>query len=225
MRPRVAILAALPRELAPLVQDWPVNTRSHTDSSTISECDRAIAVCAGMGQERVTHALELAEGRGPICSIVSVGYAGALHSGYVQGRIYWPAAIIEGASGERFHCDGGTGTLLTVDHVVQREGKPPLAQRWNADLVDMEAAVVAKLARMRGLPFRALKVVSDEAGDRLPDFHRFMDERGAFREAAFVRHIMFRPWLIPASIRLAHRSAQASQLIATALREYLGHTE
>lgn len=225
MKARIAILAALPREIKPLVRDWPVRRRSRSDGSMIFECDRAIAVCAGMGRERVTNALTLAEVQGPIRSIISVGYAGALHSGIRKNIIYWPATVIDAETGERYECEGGSSTMVTADRILDREEKLQMAQRWNADLVDMEAATVARLAQTRGLSFRTLRAVSDEVGDVLPDLNRFIDARGGFRQAAFAFYIAFHPWLIPATIRLGRQSAQASQAMALALREVLERAE
>lgn len=224
MKARVAILAALPRELVPLVRDWPVRKASRRDGYTISECDRAIAVCAGMGRERAAHALTLAAMRGPLHSIVSVGYAGALRTGIGRNEIYWPATVIDARTGERYACEGGSGTLVTSDHVVAQKEKQQMSELWNADLVDMEAATLAQLARMRNLRFRTLKVVSDESGDTLPDLNRFIDARGGFREAAFSLYIARHPWMIPAAIRLGRNAAKASESIARALREDLKNT-
>lgn len=221
MNARIAILAALPRELAPLVRDWPVHIASSREGSSIWECDRAIAVCAGMGRERVAYALELAEGRGPMSSIVSVGYAGALRADIVRNTLYWPRNVIDAKTGDSYTCEGGEGTLVTADHVLGQEEKPKMAERWDADLVDMEAAAVAQLAQVRGLPFRTLRVVSDELGDVLPDLNRFIDRRGGFRETAFAGHLAAHPWSIPRAIRLARYSAEGSRAMARALREVL----
>ncbi len=221
MKARVAIVAALPREIAPLVRDWPVRVSSRRDGTMLCECDRAIAVCAGMGRERVEHALALAAGRGPLDSIISIGYAGALRSGVARNTIHWPAMVIDERTGNHYECEQGSGTLVTAGHVVGREEKPHMAERWNADLVDMEAAVVARLAAERGLPFRALKVVSDESAEALPDFNRFIDANGAFREAAFAGYLALHPWLIPNAIRMGRASAQGSQAMAEALRRVL----
>ena len=54
-RPRIAILAALPREVAPLVRDWSAPVVSRREGTSVWESDRAIVVCAGMGQ-RARHA-------------------------------------------------------------------------------------------------------------------------------------------------------------------------
>ena len=61
MRARVAIIAALPREVAPLVRAWQRATVSDREGTGIWESDQAIVVCAGMGRERVTRAFEMAE--------------------------------------------------------------------------------------------------------------------------------------------------------------------
>lgn len=222
---KTAILAALPREVAPLVRHWPMRIISHREGTSLWENDHAIVVCAGMGRERVMHALELAESRGRLDSIISVGYAGALRAGMEMDRAYWPATVIDGQTGERFACKDGEGTLVTTDHAVGREEKLTLAARWNADLVDMEAATVARLARLRRLPFRALRAVSDQVDDNIPDLTPFIDERGGFREASFAMYIALRPWLIPTAVQLCRQSAQATGTIGQALHQFLQQAE
>jgi adenosylhomocysteine nucleosidase len=225
MKARIAIVAALPREIAPLVRDWPIHSRSRSEGWTIAEKDRAIAVCAGMGRERAARALELAEARGPLFSIFSVGYAGALRSGFSRNSVYWPSVVIDAKTGEQYACDKGSETLVTMDHVVRQDEKGQLADRWNADLVDMEAAAIARFAQMRGLPFRAVRVVSDEFGDVLPDLDRFIDAQGRFRQLAFAINLALHPWMVPAAVRLGRDSAQASRNLAEALRETLENAE
>lgn len=225
MKPRIAILAALPREVAPLVRTWPVKNIARRQGTGLWESDRAVVVCAGMGRERVTCALELAESRGPIHSVISVGYAGALRNGMPVGKVYWPDTVIDNETGERFTCNDGEGTLVTTDHAVGRDEKPKLAARWNADLVDMEAATVARLATLRSLPFRVLRAISDQADDNLPDFGRFTNERGGFRGGSFAMYVALHPWLIPTTLRLGKQSARASQAIAQALLQILRQAE
>ena len=117
------------------------------------------------------------------------------------------------------------GVLVTADHVVGRDEKPKLAAQWNADLVDMEAATVAKLAKARGLSFRTVRAISDPVDDNLPDLSRFTDVRGGFQSASFAMYVALHPWLIPATVRLGKRSARASEAIATALLQVLRQAE
>ncbi len=224
-RPRIAILAALPREVAHLVRDWAAPVVSRREGTSIWQSDRAIVVCAGMGRERVTLGLELAESRGPLCSVISVGYAGALREGMRIDGVYWPSIVIDGQTGERFACEDGEGVLVTADHVVGRDEKLKLAAQWNADMVDMEAATVAKLAKVRDLPFRTLRAISDPVNDDLPDLRRFTDPRGGFQSRSFAMYVALHPWLIPTTVRLGKQSSRASREIAAALLQVLRQAE
>jgi adenosylhomocysteine nucleosidase len=224
-RPRIAILAALPREVAPLVRGWSVPVRSRQQGTSVWENEQAIVVCAGMGRERITLALEFAESLGPLRSVISVGYAGALREGMRIDGVYWPSIVIDGQTGEQFACEDGESVLVTADHVVGRDEKPKLAAQWNADLVDMEAATVARLAKERGLPFRTVRAISDPVGDNLPDLSRFIDVRGGFQSASFAIYVALHPWLIPTTARLGKQSARASQAIAQALLQFLRQAE
>ncbi|HET9101704.1 MAG TPA: phosphorylase [Acidobacteriaceae bacterium] len=223
--PRIAILAALPREVAPLVRDWPAPVVSRREGTSIWQSDRAIVVCAGMGRERVTLAFQLAESRGPLSAVFSVGYAGALREGMRIDGAHWPAIVIDGQTGERFACEEGEGILITADRVIGADEKPILAARWNADLVDMEAATVARLARERALPFRAVRAISDPVDDYLPELGHFTNARGGFESARFARYVALHPWLIPTTIKLGKRSARASRAVAAALLKILRQAE
>lgn len=225
MKPRIAILAALPREIGPLVKDWPLRSHSAAEGWTIAENDRAIAVCAGMGKERVTYALDLAKQRGALHTIVSAGYAGALRPEIGRSSVYWPSLIIDTATGKSFSCDGGRGTLVTADHVVNGDEKAQMAMQWNADLVDMETATIARLSQLQGFRFRSVRVVSDEFGDRLPNFTGFVDRNGGIRQFAMAVHLATHPIGIPTAVRFAGRSRQASEKLAAALHEATKVTE
>ena len=225
MKPRMAIVAALPREVAPLVDALSFRMVQRSEGASVWECDGAILVCAGMGRERVTRAVELAESRGPLHSILSAGYAGALRTGMAIDIAYWPATVIDAQTGERFFCKDGSGTLVTTDHVADGQEKSALAGRWNADLVDMEAAAVARLAQIRKLPFRTVRAISDEAAESLPDPGRFTNEYGGFRERAFAMHVALHPWLIPAAIRMGKRAGHGSRTIAQAICHVMEQAE
>ncbi|MGB8480559.1 MAG: phosphorylase [Acidobacteriaceae bacterium] len=234
-RPRIAILAALPREVAPLVRHWAATPLKPKDGLNgppsddkgmrLWENEHAIVACAGMGRARVALALELAEARGPLRSVISVGYAGALREKMRIDGVYWPSIVIDGQTGERFACEDGEGVLVTADHVVGRDEKPKLATQWNADLVDMEAATVARLAKLRALPFRTVRAISDPVDDNLPDLSRFTNVRGGFQGASFAMYVALHPWLIPTTIRLGKQSSRASQAIAAALLQILRQAE
>jgi adenosylhomocysteine nucleosidase len=126
-------------------------------------------------------------------------------------------------TGERFHCDAGAGDLwlATSPKVADRAEKRRLAATYDAALVDMEAAAIARLAAMREIPFYCIKGVSDGLNDRLPDFNPFLAPDGHFRLIPFALLSLARPWYWPALLRMGENSRKASQSIVESLRDFL----
>ena len=64
--------------------------------------------------------------------------------------------------------------------------------KYGADVVDMEAAAVAQVARERGLEFAAVKSISDEADFEMPPMNRFIDD-GKFDTRRFLVYVALHP--------------------------------
>ncbi len=221
---RTAIIAALPGELRPLVQGWPHSTRHGIHFwAQRDEEEEWIAACAGVGQTAATRAFAAIEDGGPIDLVFSVGWAGALTGEIPPGTAHNMAGVFDVRTGERFNCDADAGPLwlATSPTVANEEEKRRLASSYKAALVDMEAAAVARLAAMRGIPFYCIKGVSDELTARLPDLNRFILPDGKFRTGGFVVFALIRPWYWPALIRMGENSRKAAKAISQALLEFL----
>lgn len=221
---RVAIIAAMPGELKPLVRGWPHSTRGTIHFwAQRDEEEEWIAACAGAGLDAATRAFAGIEDGGPIDLVLSIGWAGALTSECEAGQAYNIAGVLDARTGERFNCEAGAGPywLATSPRVADEAEKRRLASTYRAALVDMEAAAVARLAAMRGIPFYCIKGVSDAADVKLPDFNRFLDANGQFQTPKFVLFALLRPWIWPALVRMGENSRKASQSIAERLYELL----
>ena len=221
---RIAIIAAMPGELMPLVRGWHHQTRNRIDIWTLRHAEGEwVAACAGAGQAAATRALAEVEKDGPVARIISVGWAGALTETCVKGGVYPVSLIIDSRTGERFNVDSAAEpcALVTNPAVVEEAGKRRLAAAYNATLVDMEAAGLARLAEMRGIPFACIKGVSDAVDARLPDLNRFLAADGRFRLAPFVLFAAIRPWYWPALLRMGENSKKAAQGIAQSLHQLL----
>lgn len=221
---RVAIIAAMPGELMPLVRGWHHQSRNRIDIWTHKhEAGEWIAACAGAGQSAATRALAEVEKGGRVNRIVSVGWAGALTESCARGCVYSVSLIIDARTGERFEVDSESEScaLVTSPVVVEEAGKRRLAASYGATLVDMEAAGLARLAEMRGIPFVCIKGVSDAVDARLPDLNRFIAADGHFRLAFFVLFAAIRPWYWPALLRMGENSKKAAQGIAHSLHQLL----
>ncbi len=221
---RVALIAAMPGELKPLVGKWPHSTRNGVQFwAQRNPEEEWIAACAGAGQAAATRAFAALEEGGPIDLVLSLGWAGALRGDLAPGSAHNVAGVIDARTGERFLCDAGAGDLwlVTSPSVAGESEKRRLATTYKAALVDMEAAAVARLAAMRNIPFYCIKGVSDGLNARMPDFNDFMRPDGQFRLAAFILFAMIRPWYWPALVRMGENSRKAAQNIAQSLFDLL----
>jgi adenosylhomocysteine nucleosidase len=221
---RVAIIAAMPGELKPLVRDWPHSVRNNIHFwAQRTEEEEWIAACAGAGQDAATRAFAALEEGGPIDLVFSLGWVGALRQEIEPGTAHNVGGVIDVLTGERFRCDGYAGELwlATSPKVADATEKKRLAEAYNADLVDMEAAAVGRLAAMREIPFYCIKGVSDGFSENLPDFNRFISADGQFHVGWLLLHVLPRPWLWPSLVRMGENSKQASQSIAECLSDFL----
>ncbi len=221
---RVAIIAAMPGELKQLVRGWPHSERDNIHFwAQRTEEEEWIVACAGAGQDAATRAFAAIEDGGPIDLVFSVGWVGALRADIAPGSAHNVAGVIDILTGERFRCDAHAGELwlATSPRVADAAEKKRLAAAYGAALVDMEAAAVARLAAMRGLPFYCIKGVSDGFAEDLPDFNRFITSEGQFQTAQLLFFVLPRPWHWPALIRMGENSRQASQSIAECLFDFL----
>jgi adenosylhomocysteine nucleosidase len=222
---RIAIISALPGELKPLVRHWQ-HTRSNGVDVWQTRRNNAewIAACAGMGQHSATRAFAEVEKSGPIDRVISAGWAGALCEDIEVGKAYRAAGVVDLRTGERFATDGaleGTPWLVTSPGVAGAADKRRLAAEYQAGLVDMEAAAIARLAAMRSIPFQCIKGVSDGFGENLLDFNRFISPQGQLKLGRLLFFVLPRPWCWPALIRMGENSHKASHTLTGLLLENL----
>jgi len=218
---QIALIAALPGELKPLVHSWTHHRRNGIDvwRKTIGRTEW-IAVCAGAGREAAKRAFHEARLAAKFSRVYSVGFAGALRPEFQPGTACAVSGIIDTATGERFTAAGPVAScvLLTHHRVADRPEKAQLAATHAGDLVDMEAAEVARQALAQGIEFRCVKGVSDGCTDRLPDLNRFITPAGHFQLARFVGFAALRPQLWPGLIRLGRNSRRAAEALAAYLQ-------
>jgi adenosylhomocysteine nucleosidase len=221
--PEIAIVAALEREIWPLVKHWRVTEREYGGRKfRFFEKDLRIAVCGGIGHQAARRATEAVISLYQPRAVQSVGFAGALESRLQVGEVLEVRHVIDVADGSKIDTGRGSAVLVSFASLAGSEQKSRLAKAYDATAVDMEAAAVAKGAEAHGLPFAAIKVISDEIGFPMPPLDRFTTQDGGFRTAGFVGFAILRPWLWAAVIRLARNSAKASQALCERLARDTG---
>ena len=223
---RIGIVAAMKREVAPLLEGWQKGSNGQLYTCDFPQL-RAALVVAGAGAANAESACH-----GLICQfspslVLSGGFAGALHPELEVGEIIVPAQVAreDYAAKLNYRAEIGEGVLLTVNRVVGREEKAELARRHGACAVEMEAAAVAAVAQARGVKFAAIKVISDRLDDAAIELTAPFVRPAGFDTVGFLFHIALRPKLWPAVAKLKSGSERASLALCHAVEEFLARPE
>jgi len=227
----IAIIAALEREVSGLTKNWVRVEREHQGRNFLflrreeHEREQMIVVCGGIGPEAARRAADAVIASYRPSLLLSVGFAGALDASLHVGDVLVPAVVIDARDGSRTqiegaHNHGGSnqGTLVTFMDIAGVAQKASLAQAYGAQAVDMEASAVAAAARAHGIPFAAIKAISDESNFEMPQTARFIDSQGRFRTASFAFYAALRPWLWPRVAQLASNSRKAAKALGQHLQ-------
>lgn len=216
---KIAIVAAVEREVSALVKGWTRIEREYDGRRfRFFEQQDTVLVCGGIGADAARRASAAIIALYRPTLLQSVGFAGALQAEMRIGDILSPAVVIDARDGSRIEIAGGNGVLLTFMAVADKKQKLNLAQAYAAQAVDMEAAAVAAAARANGIEFRAIKVISDELDFEMPETARFIDHQGRFKTASFAFFVALRPRLWAPVTRLARNSRKAAGVLAQYLK-------
>ncbi|HWX56330.1 MAG TPA: hypothetical protein VN176_17205 [Verrucomicrobiae bacterium] len=217
---KVAVIAALDRELGPWVRGW-TRTVLDPDGAAIQgyEKDGTVAVAGGMGGARAEQAARAAVAKYRPQMLVSAGLAGALIRSLKVGSVITPNVIVDAASGNEYRRTVGAeivggGILVSAREIAEsKDARSRLVELFHALAVDMEAAGVAKVAEEEHIAFRCVKAISDEADFQMPPLNRFVDAQGRFQTGKFTAWVSLRPWHWPRTIALGRNTKKATQAL------------
>ena len=170
--------------------------------------DDTWVVLSGIGAERAHAAAELLFSRGAT-GLLSWGFAAALDDGIRPGSVMLPQRVI-GTTGEtypvsiewhrRLHqilssqLPVVTEALLESETIVNPAAKRRLAERTQAVATDMETGAQARLAQVRGIPFVAVRAISDAASRQIPEsVTQALDSSGAVNIRRCLASALLRP--------------------------------
>jgi adenosylhomocysteine nucleosidase len=219
---RIAILAPMPPELAPLRE--PLRLR-RAGPRLFAGAYGAIDVIATEGAVGTAAAAAAAErlldaGAG---HLVVVGIAGGIGPSVAVGDLVVPERVLDVASGAELHPTPigdvvPRGVLATADRLL-----PPAEIARIAGLgaiaIDMETAAAAAAFERRGRPWSVFRAVSDRADDGSTDaaIAALLGSDGRPDLAAVARFLLTRPHRIPQLVRLARGTNRAAATAAAAL--------
>lgn len=149
-------------------------------------------------------------------AVLSVGTCGALDPGLELGQVLCASRILSTVG--NFDCvvlQAECGVLYSQDRVAVTVAEKAALRAKGGSIVDMEAGVIARECAKAGIPFGALKAVSDVAGEDLPvDFNRYRRADGGFSNARIAIAGMMK---IRALMRLQRRAKFATKQLGEAV--------
>jgi adenosylhomocysteine nucleosidase len=218
---KIAIVAALEREIGPLVKNFNRVEREYDRRNfRFFERGEIVVVCGGIGPEAARRTANAVIALYAPGLLISAGFAGALDASLRVGDIVLPSTVLNASDGSRIEIEDAKaqGTLVSFMAAAGAAQKAKLGQAYSAQAVDMEAAAVAAAARAHGIAFRAVKVISDESDFDMPELACFIDAQGRFKTANFALFTALRPWLWPRVAALANNSRKAAKALSEHLK-------
>jgi adenosylhomocysteine nucleosidase len=170
--------------------------------------------------------------------LFSAGLAGALDRHLLRGQIVVADSIVDPA-GRQWTAGPQSlppwladvpgvhvGRLLTVDRVVRLpEEKLALGREHAALAADMESLAVAEVCAERGMPFLAVRAISDTVDEQLPpDVERLLAQKtNAARLGAALGSICRRPSSVKDLLKLQEDANAASDRLGNFLAAVMKH--
>ncbi|HWR17257.1 MAG TPA: hypothetical protein VN577_20680 [Terriglobales bacterium] len=218
MSPKIAIIGAMQREIAPMLKYWTRGLLKHGGRIfAMWKSGECTYIQSGMGKEPAMAAARAALEAAKPEILISAGFAGALTAALSVGEVVVPEQVVDGVTGKVFVSPGGTGILVSAPMIADEASKRKLAQQFKADLVDMEAAAVGTVAEEHKVLFCAVKAISDELGFAMPPFNTYVKEDGTLAIDKFAAHVAVRPGYWPSLMQLARNSKKASLELSSAV--------
>jgi adenosylhomocysteine nucleosidase len=223
VRKSIAIIAAMPVELAPLLGKV---LPQLVEGVELFELPDVLVAISGIGEKCARHAAEVVIDHAEPKLLVSAGLAGAISPQLKVGDVGRIREVVDVATGQRYPTRGGDWVLATSQDVSDAAEKQGLLTKYGADIVDMEGAAEAQVAKQRGLEFAAVKSISDDASFVIPPLNRFIDGSGRFETRRFLFYVALRPqwWARLGKMRKNSRVASANlcRAVEHLIEEYSG---
>jgi len=233
------VAAALPEELAPIVRHFGHVVAERLEGHQVFHTDvcnpRLVLAATGDGPRNAAKmAKVLCEAFRPT-AFVGVGVAGALtpalrpYEVVASARLRNSSGAIAPADGVLLSVATAVGarpvTLISTAAPVVRlsEKKALLAQFPESGpvAVDMESAAWADAAAVAGVPFVAIRAITDGSEEELPNYlPNCLGTDGGIRRRAVLRAALARPSSIPELISLRRRVAICSRKLALFLSDF-----
>jgi len=198
---QVGVICAMTRELAPLVKRTPAG---------------CTIVAGGIGARAAERAARDIDAQ----VLISAGYAGGLSAPAARGVI-----VVDTATSMFDYAlpQAARGRIADSQKMIATPAaRANLAAETGAIAVDMESAAIARVAGQRGIPFIAIRVVTDGPADTLViDWDRYRNDDGSMRMTPAVLSALRSRQGVAELFRLWYASKEATNVLSAYLRQFL----
>ncbi len=211
----------MPVEVAPLLNGV---KPEQVDGVDLFDLPNAVIAVGGIGERFARRAAEVAIEHAQPKLLLSAGIVGAISPKLKVGDVGRIRQVVDVATGAIYPTTGGDWVLATSQDVSDAAEKHDLLTKFGADVVDMEAAAVAQVAKEHGLEFAAIKSISDDAEFDMPPLNRFIDN-GKFDTRRFLIYIALHPRWWGALGKIKKNSEIATEKLCEEVRHLIEGVE
>ncbi|HET6513787.1 MAG TPA: hypothetical protein VFG09_01390 [Thermodesulfovibrionales bacterium] len=220
---RVAIVSAFPQEVRAIVRNTGA-TRKRKECvfdvfhARYSSHDITL-ILTGMGSRSAEKALAYVVEKYVPEIILSAGFGGALYDGARIGEIIVASKVLslDDRAADVLELRNGDvieklsrnlsvreGSIVTIEKWKQKsEIRKVIAGEFPLPVCDMETFGIAKLSLEKNLPFFAVRSITDRSDEEVPlDLLNVSDDSGRYSLRRAIKLLLFKPRLIPGSIKL-----------------------
>lgn len=178
-----------------------------------------VVIITGMGARNAEEVGRQALLRWKPSWLVTSGFAGGLNRDWPRGSLIMSADPADSWRSHFSNAGFRPGQLTCQPRIaVTREEKAAIAARVHADAVEMESAVLQRMAIEQGVPSLTARVISDDWEEDLPlDFEKVLDDQQRIHAGKLALTLALRPSKIPALAAFGRRTQASAQVLATAL--------
>lgn len=213
--------------IIPLIQEASVfRIKKSETKRPIKISDTLLLFVSGVGIQNATDAVNSLAS--DVSHIVSWGTAAGLSKFLKPGDLVLPDKILD-EKGKEYITDSNfnnrmvqlfpkgisynDGSLCESPAILKNsKEKKEFGEKYNAIACDMESATIAKLAKQKGIPFSALRVISDDYNTGIPQsVYLSINKEGEFSTRKFLFQLLVNPKEIIQVIRLGKNFSKAKK--------------
>jgi adenosylhomocysteine nucleosidase len=188
-------------------------------------CPSVPVVITQVGVARAKLAIETLLSRSTPKLVILAGYGGALTDSSKIGDVIVAKDVID-ESGNAYACvavPGAAGRVLTVNRMIATaEEKRALGLAHGAAVCDMESAAVAAVCQAKGVPFLAVRAISDDATCSLPAELDDIIQNGRVSVRRLIITIIRKPGIVREFRKLHCDTQLAGERLGEALHGIIG---